>query len=230
MMHRATTTLGVIVGGAVLALALPGNLARAEEPAHPRLVGRWKLNKELSEDARAKLAEARQRGGRPGGPGGGGMGGPGGGGMGGPGGGWGGGRPGGMSGGRGGERGGMEGRQGPDGPGRARFQALLDPPEMLTITGNDAELTLDAGDEVLVRLHVDGRKYKQEGGRVETKTEWKGAELVVETKPLEGAGKVTTTYSLAPEAGRLQIVTRIESPRGGDPVSVKRLYDPAPLE
>lgn len=121
------------------------------------------------------------------------------------------------------------GPTGPGGPGGLRMQALLNPPLILTITGNDTELTFDAGDDVLVRYHLDGKKYKQEGGSLEVKAEWKGAQLDIETKPAEGSGKVTSTYSLLRESGRLQIVTKLESPRGGDPVSVKRIYDPAPL-
>jgi hypothetical protein len=225
-MHKGMTALCVMASGAVaLALTLPAGVARSEELARPKLTGRWQLNKELSEDARAKLAEARERGGRPGGggmggrPGGGGMGGGWPGGMGGrPGGGMGGGRPGGMGGG-----------QGPEGPGAMRMRALLDPPQTLIITGNDAELTLDGGDGVLVRLNIDGRRYKPEGGSIETKAQWKGAELLVETKATEGNGKTTTAYSLDAKAGRLQIVTRVEGPMG-DPISVKRVYDPAPVE
>jgi hypothetical protein len=225
-MHKGMTTLGAMASSALaVALTLPAGVARSEEPPRPKLTGRWQLNKELSEDARAKIAEARERGGQPGGggmggrPGGGGMGGGWPGGMGGrPGGGMGGGRPGGMGGG-----------QRPGGPGGMRMRALLDPPQTLIITGNDAELTLDGGDGILVRLSIDGRRYKPEGGNIETKAEWKGAKLLVETKPTEGSGKTTTTYSLAPETGRLQIVTRIEGPMG-DAISVKRVYDPAPAE
>jgi hypothetical protein len=223
-MHIGMSMLGALLGGAVFALSLPAPLARAEEPARPRLTGRWQLNKELSEDARAKMEAVRDQGGdrgRPPGGAGGGMGGPGRG-MGGRPGGTSGGRPGGMS----GERPG--GREG--GPGGMRMQALLDPPTILTITGNDAELTFDAGDDVLVRYHLDGKKYKQEGGSFEVKAAWKGAELVIETKPTEGSGRVTSTCGLLLESGRLQIVTTLEGPRGGDPISVKRVYDPAPLE
>lgn len=225
-MRNATTAWNLIAGGAVaLALALPTGIARAEEPSKPKLVGRWQLNQELSDDARAKLAEMRERRGRPGG---GEMGGaPGGAGM--------GGRPGGMGGrpggGRSGERpGGRRDGQRPDAPGATRMRALLEPPRILTITGNDAELTFDTGEDVLVRLHVDGRRYKQEGGSLETRAQWRDAELVVETKPTQGRGKTTTSYSLEPGSGRLQIVTKLDSPMGGDPVSLKRVYDPAPLE
>jgi hypothetical protein len=215
-MHTGISMLAAMLGGAVFALSLPAPVAGAGETARSKLTGRWQLNKELSEDARAKMEATRGRGGDRGTPPGGGMGG----------------RPGGMAGGRGGgtsgdRPGGREG--GPGGPGGMRMQALLNPPQILTITGNDTELTFDAGDDVLVRYHLDGKKYKQDGGSIEAKAEWKGTELVIETKPIGGQGKATTTYRLLPESGRLQIVTRLESPRGGDPVSVKRVYDPAPL-
>ena len=72
-MRSLRTTLGVLACGSVL--ALPAGPTKAHEPTRPKLTGRWQLNKELSEDARAKLAEMRGRGGDRGGPPGGGMGG-----------------------------------------------------------------------------------------------------------------------------------------------------------
>lgn len=221
---RRMSGWGWLLGGAVLALAVPAQPAGTEEPAKPKLTDRWQLNEKQSEDARAKLEAMRGRGGPSGGGmGGGGMGGrPGGGGMGG---GGMGGRPGG--GGMGG--GGMHGQPPGGGVDGSQMRALLHPARTLIITGNDAELAVDDGEGMLVLLHADGRKYKQEGGSLETKTEWKGSELVVESKPAEGRGKVTTAYSLRPQSGQLQVVTRLEGPMG-DPISVRRVYDPAPPE
>lgn len=215
---RRMSGWGWVLGGAVLALVVPARPAGTEEPAKPKLTGRWQLNEKQSEDARAKLEDMRGRGGPSGGgmggrPGGGGMGGrPGGGGMGGP--------PGGR---------GMGGRPAGDRGDGSRMRALLHPPQTLTISGNDAELALDDGEGVLVLLHADGRKYKQEGGNLEIKTEWKGSQLVVESKPAGGRGKVTTAYSLRPQTGQLQVDTRLDGPMG-DPVTIRRVYEQVPME
>lgn len=220
-MRSGVMTLGVMAAGALLALA-PARGRAAERP-HPDLTGRWQLNVDESEDARAKLAEARSRAGRPGGGGpGGGMGGPGGGGMG-PGG-------GGTGPGGGGGRGGPGGR-GPDGsggpPGGSAMRALIDAPAMLTITGTDAEMTFDGGDGELLRIHVDGKSYDREGGELKTRAEWKDAALVVVTTPKQGELKVTTTYVLRAEKRKLEVVSKIS---GRTDVSIRRVYDAVAAE
>lgn len=213
--------MGVMAAGALLALT-PAHGRAAERP-HPDFTGRWQLNAEESEDARAKLAEARGRAGRPGGggadgPGGGGMG-PSGGGMGGPGGGSRGG------GGRGGGR-----RPGDSGPaGGSAMRALIDAPAMLTITGTDAEMTLDGGDGELLRIHVDGRSYERQGGELKTRAEWKDEALVVVTTPKQGDARVTTTYVLRAAKRKLEIVSKLSGSRMGD-VSIKRVYDAVAVE
>ncbi|HEV8307701.1 MAG TPA: hypothetical protein VGW35_08530 [Methylomirabilota bacterium] len=184
----------------------------------PSLAGTWTLNKEESEDARAKMRDSGAE--RPGGwtgPGGrGGMGGPGGG-------------VGGRSGGFGGRGGGFGGRgANPDG-GRdsGPRRAFLQPPETLRITQTAEEIGVDDGDRVL-HLHPDGRKIKSEGGGAETTTRWRGNELVVETKADRGA-KITSAYMLVPEKHQLYVTSTMEG-RSGEPITVRRVYDAAPAE
>jgi hypothetical protein len=205
----------------LVALALGTALVTApsEPPVGvPSLAGTWTLNKEQSEDARAKMRDSGAE--RPGGwtgPGGrGGMGGPGGG-------------VGGRSGGFGGRGGGFGGR-GAD-PDRGRDsrprRAFLQPPETLTITQTAEEIGVDDGDRVL-HLHPDGRKIKSEGGGAETTTRWRGNELVVETKVDRGA-KITSAYMLVPEKHQLYVTSTMEG-RSGEPITVRRVYDAAPAE
>jgi hypothetical protein len=104
---------------------------------------------------------------------------------------------------------------------------FFEPAQSLTITGNDAELTLDDGAGGLTRLHLDGKPYKREGGAVETRAEWKESALVVESKSERGT-KLTSTYRLLPQARKLELVSRLEGRR--EPIVVRRVYDSAPAE
>lgn len=203
MGSRLVTFLALSAGATIL-LAQPVRLA-AEEKAQPDLTGRWQLNKQESEDARQKMSEARQRGG--GLPGAGGMGGPGGG-AGDP--------PAGGGRGPGGGRGGGRPEGGPGG-----MRALLDAPEALTITGNAAELTLDDGQGLLVRLHADGKAYKAEGGGSDVRARWKDDSLLVERSSERGP-KLRTTYARQAN-GKLFVTSKLEGPMGE--VSVRRVYD-----
>jgi hypothetical protein len=210
-----------MVGSAVFLLslaALPGQASPGapELPAVAGLTGRWTFNEKESDDARAKMREARERAGggrRPGGPAGGFGGGFG--------------RPGGFGGRGGGGRGGPAGGVRPEGgaPGDA-LRDLLEPGRTLVITGNEAELTLDDGSGALVRLHLDGRAYKTEGGDVRTTARFKDGALVVERTSERGA-KATTTYLVRGEAKKLDITTRLSGGMMGE-LSLRRVYDAAP--
>jgi hypothetical protein len=205
-----------------VAVGVPVRLPAADESgtAAPRLAGRWQLDKEKSEDARAKMREARG-GERPrgwgGGPGGGGMGG----GMGG------GGR---MGGGRWGGRGGGDrpegGEGGSDRPARSGFREFFEPAATLEITQDEHEVAIDAGEGRVLRVHPDGHKTKSEGGESEVKARWNGSELVVENK-LQRGGKLTNVYVLAAEGRELHVTSRLDG-RVGDPVTVRRVYTTAP--
>jgi len=206
---------GVWALAAVLCGAMPASPAEApageSQVLAGSLTGRWQLNRAESEDARAKMDAAREaRGGSPGGS------------------------RGGMGRGRS-HGGGGFGGHGRGGQGRERSgedrsmaarQEFLAAPETLTITGNDAEMTVDAGDGQLVRLPVDGRSHPREGDGTETTARWNGSALEVESKARTG-GTLTATYRLVPDARKLEVISAL-SGRWGSPVSVRRVYDAAP--
>ncbi len=218
--------------GAVLALGLPAiglvlaalTLARLEARAEEKLAvradlsGQWRLNKEKSDDPRAKMQEG-QRSGRPGGMGGPGMGGPG---MGGPG--MGGGRPMGGPGTGGGPPGGGRGPgDRPDAEALKQREAAL---AELTIAHEDPELTITDANEQRRFLYTDGRETRRDsenGQSLEVKSRWKDGRVVVEASG--GRGKVTETYRLGAEGRELIVETRMEG-RGEMPgFSFRRVYD-----
>ncbi len=206
--------------------------SQPEASAASSLAGKWTLNKDESEDARAKMSAARAAHQGSGGGGGGGMGGGGGhGGFGGGGhGGFGGGGHGGGGHGGGGGYGGGgyggDGSSGGDASGRgASMRSFLDPPESLTISQTTEEVAVDDGQRV-VHLHPDGKKIKSESGGPETTTKWRDKELVVESKSERGT-KMTTAYMVMPDKHQLYITSTVEG-RSGTPVTVRRVYDAAP--
>lgn len=194
----------------MIALPVLAMAAALASPAPPSLSGKWILNKDASEDARAKMRE-EGAGRRPGGYEGpqGGMRRPGG------------GRMGGGFGGRGG-MGGPGGGPPPDA--RGGMKEFLEPPETLTITQTADEIALDDG-EAVHRLRPNGQKTKAEGGEVEQTARWSGAELIVESKPTKGP-KIVSAYLLVPDKHQLHVTSRVEG-RSGDPITVRRVYDAA---
>jgi len=220
MERHSVRALGVAVltAGVAFGLSARGQDKPAPEAPTPVLAGRWKLNPELSEDARAKMREARESAhGDGAGAGNGGGSGSGGGGRG-----WGrGGRGGGgMGGGRGSGRSGATGAD-PQGAMREAFEA----PAEFTITPTASEVVILEKDGRLRTLHADGKKYKAEGGAAEVETRWDGGQLVVDTKSDRGA-RITETFDAAPDRTRLTVTLKIEGSRGPG-VTVKRVYDPA---
>lgn len=198
----------------VLGLALAAATLPAEQPGsepHADLSGRWKLNREKSDDPRVKM-QAR----RPHSPGGsrGPMGGPmGGGPRGGPGMGPGGGRPG-----------------GPAGPGERPDAERLKERETaqaeLTITQHEPELTIEDASGQRRFLYTDGRESRRDGENgesLEVKTRWKGERVVVETRG--GRGNVTESYLLAREGRELIVETRLEGQGPDGALTFKRVYD-----
>ena len=220
MMRHSEMALAVAVlsAGVVFGLSSArGDEKPALEAPTPSLAGRWKLNPELSEDARAKMREAREaaRGdgsggdnGRGSGSGGGGRawgrGGHGGGGMG-------GGRGAGRSGARGGD---------PQDSMREVFEA----PVEFTITPTASEVVILEKDGRLRTLHADGKKYKAEGGAAEVEAHWDGGQLVVDTKSDRGP-RITETFDAAPDRTRLTVTLKVDGSRGPS-VTVKRVYEP----
>jgi len=200
-----------VLGLALAAAALPAEQAKGE--SRPDFSGRWKLNREKSDDPRAKRQEAM--GSRPpGGMGGPGMGGPmGGGSRGGPG--MGGGPPGGGPGPGGGSR--------PDPEALKQREAAL---AELEIEHREPELTIADANAQRRFLYTDGRESRRDGDNgqsLEVRTRWKDARVVVESQG--GRGKVTETYRLAAEGRELIVETRMEGQGPGGAFSFKRVYD-----
>jgi hypothetical protein len=187
------------------------------------LSGHWKLNPELSDDARQKMRDAagQQGGGGYGGGGGGGMGGGGGRRGGGMGGGRGGGMGGGGMGGGGGSRMGSRSASGPDDL-REAIRAFFDAPTELAITQTEPEIAILDKDGRLRTLHPDGKSYKNDTGSVETKSRLEGGRLVVETKTERS--KVTETYSVSPDRTKMTAMLRMERDSMAA-VTVKRVYN-----
>jgi hypothetical protein len=218
---RARTLAAIVLGAGCLGaawLAAPRAVRGGDEKAagdvsaaRAALVGRWKLNPELSEDPREKMRQAMQHSGR--GMGGGFPGGPGGGGMGHPGGGW------GERGGRGRPGGGPEAEPGRTPPSGGTFLSATE----LTITNVQPEVAIVEPEGLVRNLHPDGRKYKTSSGG-EVKTHWDGDRLVVETK--SDRGEVKETWSVSPETKRLTLELQIQH-GGMSPVSVRRIFDRA---
>jgi hypothetical protein len=200
--------LTAAVGAALLIPAVPVSTAAVPSVAQ-NLSGKWTLNKDQSEDARAKMREA---GGRRGGGAGGFGGGHGGGGFG---------------GGHGGRRGGGQGRPGggmrPDGEQAGAMRGFFEPPQTLTIDRNGDEIAVNDGERIVI-LHPDGRKAKTDDGRTEITAQWRGEELVVESKTERA--KITTVYMAVPDKHQLDVTSRFEG-RLGEPITARRVYDAA---
>jgi len=217
MKRHSEIALAVAVLTAGVVFGLPsarGEEKPAPETPTPSLAGRWKLNPELSEDARAKMREAMgARGGEGWGSGNGGGSASGGGGRG-----WGGGGHGG--GGRGASRSGTSG-----GDPQSAMREVFEAPAEFTITPTAAEVVILEKDGRLRTLHADGKKYRAEGGAAEVETRWDGGQLVVDTKSDRGP-RITETFDAAPDRTRLTGTLKVDASRGPS-VTVKRVYDPA---
>jgi len=200
----------------VVALAANGDA----ETTGVDLSGTWVLNADLSDSPlkviQEKMEEMRGRGGKgtPQGP-------P-------PGGGRGGGWPGGGApGGHGGEGDGFSGSP-RGGEEMQKMQARLEqtrPPYKIVITQNDDSITMmPAGLDTLAFV-PDGekRKHKTSRGEIEIKAKWENLALVLETKGPEG-NQIQRLYRINDD-GRLEIVTELELPRGGEKVEIVRRYD-----
>ena len=221
--------LAGVACAASLAAASRAQVRASEKPAsgdgaavavRQQLVGRWKLNPELSEDPREKMRQARGDGGRP--EGGGSGGGRGGGGRGG--GGWGGGGGGRGHGGGGGGYGGHGSQGGQSGPrteGDGHARSMLFTASEITVTNLEPEVTMLDPDGEQRQLHPDDKAYKDDGG-TEVKAKWDESRLVVETKAQGGSTKETWTVGADPR--RLTVLLEIKRSFGD--VKVKRVFDP----
>jgi len=168
------------------------------------IVGAWTLNTGLSDHPPAPPDGAEPEGRGRGGRGNGGVGGRGG--------------PGGGGGfGRGGGRGGFGGGGGRGGRGnpeemRRRMEAmrdLLEAPTRMTIVRTESMVIITTGDGRTTRVATDNSKVKDESTGIERRTHWEGEKLVSEIAGAMG-GKMTETWEIAPDTGRLVVTLRAE--------------------
>jgi hypothetical protein len=114
----------------------------------------------------------------------------------------------------------------PDGERPAAMRDFFEPPETLTIDRNGDEIAVNDGERIVI-LHPDGRKTKSDDGQTEMTAQWRGAELVVESKTARA--KITTVYRTVPDKHQLDVTSRFEGSRG-DPITARRVYDAAASE
>jgi hypothetical protein len=186
-------TLGVLLAVASLA---------AERPDFS---GTWKLNQELSEDPRDKMAESMSKGrgeggGRRGGEG---MGG-------------------GMRGGGGGRGGGREGMQ-------ERSRELEQRFQQFTIDHEDPTFRIRFADDSESAFFTDGRMTEDlEAGLLEARGRWKkGKRIEIERDSPQG-GSITETYELSADASQLFVKTKMDGKGQSPKISFQRVYDRVP--
>jgi hypothetical protein len=205
--------------------------ASSRKSAPAVLTGKWKLNREESEDPQEKLRTAIQDRdqnttmGRHGGMGGGigmgipGIGGIGGGGMGGPG------------GGMGGPGGGMgRGSGSSSAEQQAHLRNLVQPADQLTVDQKGPEIDMTDRENHVRALFTDGRKLekpKKDSSQTQVKATWQGETLTTEEKGPSGE-KVSHTYELSSE-GKAQLIDTltVESKRLNTPIIIRSVYDKA---
>jgi hypothetical protein len=197
-----------------LALAFAATLLTAPGGADetPDLSGFWKLDRERSDDARKKIASAREEDRRgigrlgplapcygSGGP---------------------------MGGGPVGRRPVADpgGRVRPPGGSDNPLAHVMDPPATLAITQSGGEISFDDYQDVR-RLRPDGRKVKREGGAIEVRARYKDGDLIVEAEREDG-DKSVTTYHVTADRKELHVTTEFELPTG-EKVEVRHFYDSA---
>ncbi len=166
------------------------------------IVGAWTLNTELSDHPPAPPDGAEPEGRGRGGRGNGGPGGPGG-----PGGGGGSGRG-------GGGRGGFGGGGGRGNPEQMRrrmdaMRDLLEAPARMTIIRTESMVIITTGDGRTTRVATDNSRVKDESTGIERRTHWEGEKLVSEIAGAMG-GKMTETWDIAQDTGRLVVTLRAE--------------------
>jgi hypothetical protein len=103
-------------------------------------------------------------------------------------------------------------------------------PAQLELRESDGTLTVVADTAAPIALRTDGHKVKwmtADSVKVETNAKWENGRLVVE-HAVHGAGKVTYTFYLSPDASELFVAVAVY-PAGGParPVPFRRVYDPA---
>jgi hypothetical protein len=214
---RAWILVLTLTGSGLVVHAAPSG-DESTDSHTPRITGRWKLDPEKSDDARARMRAAREEGqgddDRGGGHGG---------------------RWGGRGTGRGmggGSRGGrVAGHQSEEERAAMRdaMDDVMQPADVLTITQGEGDVTIARDDGRTLRLYIDGRKAREADGAIERTTRWDGPRLVSEIKVGDGP-KITESWWLAAEGKQLQASIRLQMPRGDREVVINRVYDSAPPE
>ena len=201
------TLLAAIVSIASLAPTTVNAARAVGETDVASIVGAWTLNKDLSQlsPERPQGDDQRSRGGF-------------------------GGRRGGGGGGRGGSGGGFSGGRGsgasPDAQRRRTdaARAIMEAPDRLTITRTESLVIVTTGDGRTTRLSPDGKKIKDDSTGIERKTRWDGSMLATDITGA-GPGKITETYAVDQEHGRLSVTVQMENSRGPNAGVSRRVYD-----
>jgi hypothetical protein len=206
--------LGVLAAGFML-YAAP---SQGGEMSGADISGKWRINRELSDDPREVMQKNMEalREGRGGGPKGG-RGGPGGGGRGGRGGGFGGGPAGGR------------GPRGNGGAGREQMQERLrqlenSPRDMVILQeGDDVTMIHPNGDTLTVCADGKKRTHQMMLGEVEIHARWVDLALEVKTRRSSGSEKIRL-YRISSE-GRLEVVHLLRPPRASETIEIVTVYD-----
>jgi hypothetical protein len=100
----------------------------------------------------------------------------------------------------------------------------MEVPERLTITRTESLVIITDGDGRTTRLSPDGKKIKDDSTGIDRKTKWDGNRLVTE---ITGAvpARITETYAIDQEHGRLNVTLQMEKSRGPNAVVMHRVYD-----
>lgn len=201
LLFSAAALLLLLVGKA--SSATPSfRQAASQDAALPKLAGQWQVNKDLSDDPRQKMQEARadSSGGA------------------------------GDSNGNGGSR--HQGGQNGEGRGQGGGMMVDLSVIQIDQTGSNVKITGKSGRTLAQYPAADQTDAKSAGGagrdqRTAT-TQWQNGQLtVVSDGP---RGKSTRTYSLSPDGKQLFVTTKMESDRFKQPVIYRMVYDPATNE
>src|SRR5712664_666592 len=202
---RAQAPAGPVTG----APPQPASTVRPQEQAPlpaPRttILGRWKLNRDESDDPRRRRQD-------PGGSNGGGYGG----------------RRGGMGGGYpGGGHGGYGRRGGESDEERQKMRELFSPPAAMTLSMTGAEVDLVDDRDRKRAFMTDGRKLKKskDENYQEIAAKFEGNRLVTEEKDPRG-NKMSRTFELSSDGRQLYETLHMTSGRSNTPLVVRYVYD-----
>jgi len=207
-----------LVPAAIRAQALAGPLPQAESkgappasvrpsapPVEPRttILGRWKLNRDESDDPRRRRQDS-------GGSNGGGYGG----------------RRGGMGGGYPGGGHGGYGRRGESDEERQKMRELFSPPAAMTLSMTGAEVDLVDDRDRKRAFMTDGRKLQKskDTNYQEIAAKFDGKRLVTEEKSPRG-DKMSRTFELSEDGRQLYETLHMTTGRSNTPLVVRFVYD-----